>query len=66
MIIANKANEEPNKETYKYCLVAFSANLITMFFFYEMLTLVTLPLIIFDMSKEAKNAIPNTTPYVIT
>lgn len=36
--------------------IAFSANLITMFFFYEMLTLVTLPLIIFDMSKEAKKA----------
>lgn len=36
--------------------IAFSANLITMFMFYELLTLITLPLIIFDMTKEAKRA----------
>ena len=36
--------------------VAFSANLITMYLFYELLTLSTLPLITHDGSKEAKVA----------
>ena len=36
--------------------VAFSANLITMYLFYELLTLATLPLITHDGSREAKVA----------
>ena len=36
--------------------VAFSANLITMYLFYEMLTLVTLPLITHEGTREAKVA----------
>ena len=36
--------------------ISFAANLITMYFFYELLTLVTIPLIIQPMSKEAKRA----------
>ena len=33
--------------------IALSANLLTMYFFYEMLTLVTLPLIMYTLSREA-------------
>ena len=34
--------------------IAFSGNLMTMYMFYEMLTLVTFPLVLFPMTKEAK------------
>ena len=34
----------------------FASNIISLYFFYEMLTLVTIPLIIFPMTKEAKRA----------
>ncbi len=33
--------------------IAFSANIVTMYFFYEMLTLVTVPLVIHPLTKEA-------------
>ncbi|MCI5745010.1 MAG: hypothetical protein MR270_01855 [Erysipelotrichaceae bacterium] len=36
--------------------IAFSGNLLTLYFFYELLTLVTLPLIMFDNTREAKRA----------
>lgn len=36
--------------------IALSENLVTMYFFYEMLTLVTLPLVIHERSKEAIRA----------
>ncbi|MCD8019239.1 MAG: proton-conducting membrane transporter [Clostridiales bacterium] len=36
--------------------VAFSGNIVTMYLFYEMLTLVTLPLVIHTMTKEAWKA----------
>ncbi len=36
--------------------ISLSGNLITMYVFYELLTLVTIPLIIHEMSKEAKRA----------
>ena len=36
--------------------ISYSANLLTLYFFYELLTLVTIPLIIHEMTKEAKRA----------
>ena len=36
--------------------VAFSGNIVTMYLFYEALTMVTLPLVIHTMTKEAKRA----------
>lgn len=43
--------------TYGIALgVAFSANLITMYLFYELLTLITLPIIMHKMDKKAINA----------
>lgn len=36
--------------------ISFAGNLLTMYFFYELLTLVTIPLIIEPMTKEAKRA----------
>ncbi len=33
--------------------IAFGANLVTLYFFYEMLTLVTLPLVFYTMTREA-------------
>ncbi len=36
--------------------IAFAHNLITMYFFYEMLTLVTIPLVLYYMTDEAKRA----------
>lgn len=36
--------------------VAFAGNIITLYLFYELLTLVTLPLVIHTMTKEAKRA----------
>ena len=36
--------------------ISFSGNLLTMYFFYELLTFITLPLIIYPMTKEAKRA----------
>ena len=36
--------------------ISFASNIISLYFFYEMLTLVTIPLIIFPMTKEAKRA----------
>lgn len=36
--------------------VAFAGNLLTMYLFYEMLTLVTFPLVLFPMTKEAVRA----------
>ena len=43
--------------TYGIALgVAFSANLVTMYLFYELLTLITLPIIMHKMDKKAINA----------
>ncbi len=40
--------------TYAVTLgIAFAANLVTLYFFYEMLTLVTLPLVFYTMTREA-------------
>lgn len=36
--------------------ISFAANIISLYVFYEMLTLVTVPLILFSLSKEAVNA----------
>ena len=36
--------------------IGFASNILSLYFFYEMLTLVTIPLIIFPMTKEAKRA----------
>lgn len=36
--------------------IAFAGNLVTMYLFYEMLTLVTFPLVLFPMTKEAVRA----------
>ena len=36
--------------------ISFASNLITLYFFYELLTLITLPLVIFTFTKEAKRA----------
>lgn len=36
--------------------IAFSSNLITLYFFYELLTLVTLPLVMYPLTKEPKRA----------
>lgn len=36
--------------------ISFSANLVTMYFFYELLTFITLPLIMYPKTKEAKRA----------
>lgn len=36
--------------------IAFAGNLVTLYFFYEMLTLVTFPLVLFPMSKKAVHA----------
>lgn len=36
--------------------IAFSGNLVTMYLFYEMLTLVTFPLVLYPMTKEAMRA----------
>ena len=33
--------------------IAFAEDIVTMYFFYEMLTLVTIPLVIYELSKEA-------------
>ncbi|MDO5564161.1 MAG: proton-conducting transporter membrane subunit [Eubacteriales bacterium] len=38
------------------CGIAMSANLITMYFFYELLTLITIPLVMHDMNKRAVHA----------
>lgn len=36
--------------------ISFSGNLLTMYFFYELLTFITLPLIIYKMTREARRA----------
>ena len=36
--------------------IAFAGNLLTMYLFYEMLTLVTFPLVLYPMTKEARRA----------
>lgn len=36
--------------------IAFSGNLVTMYLFYELLTLVTFPLVLHPMTKEAMRA----------
>lgn len=62
----HEANEQSSKETTFFGFytmtfgvtlgIASAANLITMYVFYELLTLVTVPLIIFSLSKEAIKA----------
>lgn len=62
----HEANEKTSKEstffgfytiTYAVTLgIASAGNLLTMYIFYEMLTLVTVPLIIFSLTKEAVRA----------
>lgn len=62
----HEANEKTSKETtffgfytitYGVTLgIASAGNLLTMYIFYEMLTLVTVPLIIFSLSREAIRA----------
>ena len=43
--------------TYAVVLgISFSGNLLTMYFFYELLTFITLPLIIYKMTREARRA----------
>lgn len=57
-------NEERKESFFAYYLmtygvtagIAMSANLITMYLFYEMLTLVTFPLVLHPMTKEARFA----------
>lgn len=62
----HEASEQSSKETTFFGFytmtfgvtlgIAAAANLLTMYVFYEMLTLVTVPLIIFSLSKEAIKA----------
>lgn len=57
-------NEKRRKSFFAYYVmtygitagIALAGNLVTLYLFYEMLTLVTFPLVLFPMTKEAKNA----------
>jgi multicomponent Na+:H+ antiporter subunit D len=60
-----RGNKEPRQTSFYACFalalgatagIAFSANLFTMFLFYEMLTLVTYPLVTHKQTKEAIRA----------
>lgn len=62
---ADYMKHDPRERFYQvFCQIAigvivalcFSANLVTMYLFYEMMTLVTLPMVIHDRTKAAVNA----------